>query len=49
MHLGLDQIPFLPNIKESLGVDHEFMVIVSEESAYGRVERGDDDILLSKN
>ena len=38
-HLGLDEVPFLPDIKESLGIDHEFMVIVSEESAYGRDER----------
>ena len=39
VHLGLDEIPFLPDIKESLGIDHEFMVIVSEESAHGRDER----------
>ena len=39
MHLGLDQMPFLSDIKESLGIDHDFMIVVSEESAYGRVDR----------
>ena len=35
VYLGLDQTPFLPHVKESLGIDHEFMVIVSGEN-FGR-------------